>query len=464
MRSASRCAAIELGGCPSDSGVPLGLGGAPSASRGGSLGLGGAIGLSAAASRTRGRRPRHLEAALSVSGGALSDSGGSLGLGGAPSASRGGSLRLGGSALRLSRRPLGLWEEFSRRLGFRVLNPRKNPSFSAASGGRTAAPSAPPIFPGAVCQKGKMRRLRALGAYAFHLVYGRLFPPRPEAPCVVCLDPDLARGVPALFQPSGRGASFHTVAGALRRKPRYSPFEHTESLMDGEIELRWANRESSMGVVLLFHGLGGSSDGVAITSLAAAFARLGFAAVAYKPASVGDAAAVVRHVAARGLPLYAVGVSAGADALVKHLGTRDAFGATTTPILAAVSMCCAPDLLGNHSRTPPPASGSWLPAPGFRPLAQYDERQTSQLLKVSELLAVRVPLLCIGARNDPVADASVCEEAALMNRNVVSVTTCDGGHAGWMTSAGCWGERVAVDWLAARHAARQAALERDSLV
>lgn len=325
-----------------------------------------------------------------------------------------------------------------------------------------------------------MRRLQALGAYAFHLVYGRLFPPSPEAPCVVCLDPDLARGVPALFQPSGRGASFHTVAGALRRKPRSSPFEHTERLMEGEIELHWANRESSMGVVLLFHGLGGSSEGVAMTSLATAFARLGFAAVAYncrghargsvlrgaspEPASVGDSAAVVQRVAARGLPLYAVGVSSGADAIVKHLGARNASGATPPPLLAAVSMCCAPDLLGKHSRTPPPASGSWLPAPGFRPLAQYDEQKTSQLLKVSELLAVRVPLLCIGARNDPIADASVCDGVALMNRNVVSVTTCDGGHAGWMTAAGCWGERVAVDWLAARHAARNAELERDSLL
>jgi predicted alpha/beta-fold hydrolase len=215
-----------------------------------------------------------------------------------------------------------------------------------------------------------MRRLKALGAYAFHLVYGRLFPPRPEAPCVVCLDPALARGVPALFQPSGRGASFHTVAGALRRKPRSSPFEHTERLMDGEIELHWANRESTLGVVLLFHGLGGSSEGVAMTSLATAFARLGFASVAYnrrghargsvlrgafpEHASVGDAAEVVRHVAARGLPLYAVGVSAGANALVKHPGTCDASGAT---ILAAVSMCCAPDLLGNHSRTSLPALG-----------------------------------------------------------------------------------------------------------
>jgi predicted alpha/beta-fold hydrolase len=75
-------------------------------------------------------------------------------------------------------------------------------------------------------------------------------------------------------------------------------------------------------------------------------------------------------------------------------------------------------------------------------------------------MAVRVPLLCIGARN---VDASMCDlhdEAALMNRNVVSVTTSDGGHVGWMTAAGCWGERVAVDWLAARHAE----LERESLV
>ncbi len=53
------------------------------------------------------------------------------------------------------------------------------------------------------------------------------------------------------------------------------------------------------------------------------------------------------------------------------------------------------------------------------------------------LPAVRVPLLCVQAADDPIAvDAAVPRAAAAANPNVAMIVTPSGGHLGWMAAAG----------------------------
>ena len=81
----------------------------------------------------------------------------------------------------------------------------------------------------------------------------------------------------------------------------------------------------------------------------------------------------------------------------------------------------------------------------------------------ARLPAVAVPLLCVQARDDPIAiDDAVPRAAAAANPNVALVVTPSGGHLGWITAeAGATGApgpyRGVLEWFSAVEAELAAA-------
>ena len=72
-----------------------------------------------------------------------------------------------------------------------------------------------------------------------------------------------------------------------------------------------------------------------------------------------------------------------------------------------------------------------VPAYGFKSLKEYYENDSCH----NVIKDVKTPLLCIANKNDPLVHYSMCDipkEAALLNKNIISVTTEHGGHVGWI--------------------------------
>lgn len=313
-------------------------------------------------------------------------------------------------------------------------------------------------------------------------ISGLCFPPEGEVPRIICSGREIIDKVPSLrlFKPLASGSEFHMVSSALRKFSKVS-FDRREELMGGEIVLDWMNPSSTKGIVLLFHGLGGNSYGLA--SLSRRFVARGFATVVYnrrghgkgsvlrgkfpEHACIEDAELVVDSLSWRGVPLYAVGVSAGANAMIRYMGEG-------SPILGAVSMCNALDLNATYRELEKRPMvdrmvSTWMTklykkhfgsVPRIRSMKEFDEFVTGKQLSdyyseqasLDALRNIRVPVLCLGARNDVIVDQVICDlhdEVAFANPNVISVTTNDGGHVGWMTSDGSWAEIVAVEFIEA---------------
>ena len=259
--------------------------------------------------------------------------------------------------------------------------------------------------------------------------------------------------------------------------------------MVGDAAIDWLNPGSQKGVVLVFHGLAGSSASRGVRRLVAEAAGRGFAVAVYNRsghahgcplagefpdhASDDDTRAVVERVASRVRPVYAVGLSAGANAMVRYLG-----GAAPA-VASAVSVCNALDLVACYDklRLRPRLDAmlaSWLAdvharhRPRFRarsmrdfdefvtglPLADYYGEQGS----ADALRRTEVPTMCIGADNDPIVDRCILDlhdEIASVNPRVVSVRTRDGGHCGWVSRRGPWMESLALDFLEAAGGVRK---------
>jgi predicted alpha/beta-fold hydrolase len=269
-------------------------------------------------------------------------------------------------------------------------------------------------------------------------------------------------------------------------------YDRREAL--GDVVLDWVNEGPCegpcegprKGVVILFHGLAASSSSLGIRRLADEAVRRGFVAVAYnrpghaegcaKP--VGrypeytdddEAARVVHHCAkTTGLPVYAIGLSAGANALTKYLGQPE------NPIRAAVAVANGLDLARCHELMDPNMSRALAARamriyarhwPRFRArsLAEFDERVSGTGLaeyyakhsSLDALRRTRVPTMCLAADNDPLIPESVLDAqdaVARENPNVVAVRTKEGGHCGWVTNdralpRGRWMEAVAFDFV-----------------
>lgn len=287
------------------------------------------------------------------------------------------------------------------------------------------------------------------------------------------------------FRPASSGAAFHTVFRLFRgSRLRY---DRREVL--GDVVLDWVGEgRGRRGVVVILHGLGASSHSLGVKRIAEEAVDRGFAAVAYNrpghaegpgaPLFAGEypaytdeeeTARVVDHVAkTTALPVYAVGLSAGANTLVKYLGRPE------SPIKAAVAVANGLDLAKCYSKLGAGFS-AFLASRAMRvyarhgnrfrartlgefdervsgtPLAEYHARHSS----ADALRRTRVPTMCIGAENDPIVHRGILDvhdEIARSNPNVVSVRTKEGGHCGWVTrdravKKGRWMESVALDFI-----------------
>ena len=307
-------------------------------------------------------------------------------------------------------------------------------------------------------------------------VFGRFFI-RPERPRVVGRLPG-GVGVPD-FRPSSRGAAFHTVfANALGPRVEYDERERA-----GEAVIDWLHPASPRGVVVVFHGLGGSSDSPGVRRLVLEVVRRGFSAAVFNRrgharacglagdfpdhANDEDTASVIEKVRARGVPVYAVGLSAGANAMIRFIGSSGSSGS----IVAGVSVCGPLDLVKCYAHLPRRLDAmlaSWAmgvyarhrPVFRARSMRDFDEFVTGRRLEdyyadqgsVDALARAEVPVLCLGADNDPIVHTCILDahdEAARSNPRVVCVRTSEGGHCGWVDRAGSWGDRFALDFIEA---------------
>eukprot|EP00873_Tetraselmis_striata_P027033 jgi/Tetstr1/447297/TSEL_034734.t1 len=321
----------------------------------------------------------------------------------------------------------------------------------------------------------------------------------PESPAIHCKrtasNLEILRNMPSLreFAPVARGAAFHTVFSRLRPSDP-GVYDRRDTFPDTAIVLDWAFAPDPKGIVVLFHGLGGSSRGKTMRRICREMKDRGYTAVVYnrrghvrgtrlplhsefpKHADVADARWAVDRVrqsrddAGAEIPIYCVGVSAGANAMVRYLGE-----VPDHPVKAAVSICSPLDLVIAHRQLEKNSAldrhiASWLskiykrhfrmpyPVKSMRefdematglPLEEYYARQSS----VDALKGIEVPILCAGTVNDPIVHRCIIDLhndiATTINPNVISVSTREGGHTGWIDAGGGWIEKVVAEFIEA---------------
>ncbi len=293
--------------------------------------------------------------------------------------------------------------------------------------------------------------------------------------------------------------------------PRFLPLdplpyrrERWESPDGDFIDLDWntASMPSANDdpVVVLFHGLEGSSQSHYAKALMQALRAIGRCGVvvhfrgcsgelnrlprAYHSGDSDEIDWILHRFKAiyPDRPLYAVGVSLGGNALLKWLGERES--AANDILLAAAAVSCPFDMsaCGHHLahgfnriytqhflRTLKHFADEKLrhhpglfderrmrsagtlyefddivtaPLHGFASAADYWRRSSSK----PWLGGIRVPTLLINARNDPFMPDGVLPEKQQISSAVELEYTCEGGHVGFVTAPfpGC------LDWLPQR--------------
>jgi predicted alpha/beta-fold hydrolase len=270
---------------------------------------------------------------------------------------------------------------------------------------------------------------------------------------------------------------------------------------DGDfIDLDWVEAPLDAPLVLLFHGLEGSSASHYATALMAALREQGWAGVvahfrgcsgepnrlprAYHSGDSAEIDWILRRlrVLHPGRRLFVAGVSLGGNALLKWLGEQETAAA---PVIDAAAVVSAPlDLtvsgpqLGrgfnlvytrHFLRTLKPNAARLLarhpglfdagrlaqardlhdfddavtaPLHGFRDVADYWRRASSKPF----LPGVRVPTLVLNARNDPFLPAQALPLQHEVSAAVRLEQPEEGGHVGFVS--GGWPGRL--DWLPQR--------------
>lgn len=271
---------------------------------------------------------------------------------------------------------------------------------------------------------------------------------------------------------------------------------------DGDfIDLDWLDGPSAGPLLVLFHGLEGSSRSHYARSLMAALAARGWRGVvphfrgcggepnrlarAYHSGDSAEIDWVLRRLSAEnaGRVLYAAGFSLGGNALLKWLGEQ---GEAARPLLAGAAAISAPldlnaagatldrgasrliytreflrtlkpKVLRKLARHPGLCRREALhaaatlrrfddlytaPAHGFADAADYWSRASSR----PWLGAIRVPTLLLNARNDPFLPAAALPDANQASPAVTAEFPAQGGHAGFPSRPRFGG----LPWLPAR--------------
>jgi predicted alpha/beta-fold hydrolase len=257
---------------------------------------------------------------------------------------------------------------------------------------------------------------------------------------------------------------------------------------DGDfIDLDWVDAPPGTPLVVLFHGLEGSSASHYAASLMAALRRIGWAGVVahFRGCSgepnrlprayhSGDTEEIdwILHRLAQANPertLFAVGVSLGGNALAKWLGERAEAAARIVAAAAVVSAPFDLTLCGHHlergfnrvyterflvtlrrtaqeklARYPGLFDAARLravrslydfddlitaPLHGFAGAADYWRRASAKPF----LGGIRVPTLLLNARNDPFLPAHGLPAPKELSRQVTAEFPRQGGHVGFVT-------------------------------
>jgi predicted alpha/beta-fold hydrolase len=294
------------------------------------------------------------------------------------------------------------------------------------------------------------------------------------------------------------GGHLQTIVPALARRPRVAWTRERWETPDGDfLDVDWAGAPDAARLLVLFHGLEGSSASHYARALAARAARQGWRIAlphfrgcsgelnrlprAYHSGDSVEAAWMIERFSNTGRPLYAVGVSLGGNVLLKWLGESGSRAAKHVRRAAAISAPLdlaaaanaldrgfnrevyarhflwtlrrkALEKLRRHPGLYDPArvraantlrafdDAVTAPLHGFRDAEDYWARSSS----APWLSGIAVPTLVLNARNDPFLPAPALDAAAAHARDNRSVTLefpATGGHSGFPGRG---------DWLARR--------------
>lgn len=303
------------------------------------------------------------------------------------------------------------------------------------------------------------------------------------------------------------GAHLQTIYPLLRKPPALPLRREQLDTPDGDfIDLDWLDGASAeVPLLVLFHGLEGSSDSHYARSLLQAARQRGWRAVvphfrgcsgrpnrlarAYHSGDSSEIDWILATLSRRNrAPLFAVGVSLGGNALLKWMGEQEQ--AATHVLQAAVAICPPLDLtVSGHAlgrgfnriytrhflHTLKPKALAKLaadpqlfererllrartlfefddvytaPVHGFAGAADYWRRASSR----PWLRGIRVPGLLLTAANDPFVPAQALPTAAECSTSLLHEHTTDGGHVGFVSGAFpgslCWLAQRSFDFLA----------------
>lgn len=257
---------------------------------------------------------------------------------------------------------------------------------------------------------------------------------------------------------------------------------------DGDfIDLDWAEGPAAAPLLVLFHGLEGSSASHYASALMNKVRQLGWCGVvphfrgcsgepnrlprAYHSGDAAEVDWILRRLRARypQRQIYAVGVSLGGNVLLKWLGEQG--GAAAAVIAAAASVCAPVDLTacGHHlgrgfnriyteyflrtlkrsaalklARFPGCVDAKRMlaartlyafddavtaPLHGFRGVEDYWRRASAKPL----LGSIAVPTLVLNARNDPFLPAAALPHTLQVARAVTLELPLAGGHVGFVS-------------------------------
>ena len=302
--------------------------------------------------------------------------------------------------------------------------------------------------------------------------------------------PSLPAGTDQRFRPAWwlPGPHLQTLWAALFRRRGKPALERERiDLPDGDfLDLDWNGSDSgSAPLVLILHGLEGSSGSPYAWGLLAAFRRRGWPAAVmhfrgcsgepnrlarcYHSGETGDLAWVAGKIGRRfpGRPLFAVGVSLGGNVLLKWIGELGAeaplagaaavsvpfdLGRSADRIEQGFSRIYRRYLVGEMHRNIRAKFSAWDESPidlsklsGWRTFREFDENVTSPLhgfagaqdyyRKASSgpfVARIRIPTLIVQAEDDPFVPGSALPAPSPPVRLEASRR---GGHAGFVAGA-----------------------------
>jgi predicted alpha/beta-fold hydrolase len=272
------------------------------------------------------------------------------------------------------------------------------------------------------------------------------------------------------------------------RKPRVVYRRERWEMSDGDfLDLDWIDGDAAKPLLVLFHGLEGSSRGHYARALMGETHDLGWRGVAvnfrgcsgtpnrlpraYHSGDSAEIDRVLRHLKslAPGVPLYAAGVSLGANALLKWLGES---GMAAQEVICAAAAVSAPVDLADagkrldrgwnrhtytrvflhtlRQKTLRKIATHHLPisAPAIRAartLYAFDDLYTAPVhgyrdaddywLRASSgpwLNSITVPTLIVHAHNDPFLPASAFPHASQISPAITLDLPREGGHVGFV--------------------------------